>query len=230
MPSLNTDEASDYGDSVDWSDNEAGEIKTTSEPVEGYYKECKRIASDDSHLVSGGLFLHPHYPAASTVGRAFIYTRAQPHSFTSETPATHPLRHYHPPFTYGSRAPFGPWSAAKCMTPILFPYATIDSSKCRPSLGHINPPRDTTQPLPRRWKLAYPVRPPPAFWDNLSKIPLMRSALRELGRRNASTRAITSGKNLTGESSPIGSNLRLGVLIRSQPSPRAPTPSYRAWG
>ncbi|KAI3337310.1 hypothetical protein HD806DRAFT_518208 [Xylariaceae sp. AK1471] len=33
-------------------------------------------------------------------------------------------------------------------------------------------------------RFSHPTRPPPAFWDNLSKIPLIRSALRELDRRN----------------------------------------------
>ncbi|KAI1176970.1 hypothetical protein F4777DRAFT_231216 [Nemania sp. FL0916] len=33
-------------------------------------------------------------------------------------------------------------------------------------------------------KPVYPVKPPPAFWDNLSEIPLTRNALRELDGRN----------------------------------------------
>ncbi|KAI1318481.1 hypothetical protein F5Y16DRAFT_418499 [Xylariaceae sp. FL0255] len=39
----------------------------------------------------------------------------------------------------------------------------------------------------RKRKLVYPLRPPPAFWDNLSEIPLTRSALQELDRRNTET-------------------------------------------
>ncbi|KAI1318027.1 hypothetical protein F5Y16DRAFT_406466 [Xylariaceae sp. FL0255] len=60
------------------------------------------------------------------------------------------------------------------------PTARIDSNKRRP-------PSDTAavEPLPKKQKLTHPIRPPPAFWDNLSEIPLTRSALRELDRRSA---------------------------------------------
>ncbi|KAI1318801.1 hypothetical protein F5Y16DRAFT_391561 [Xylariaceae sp. FL0255] len=60
------------------------------------------------------------------------------------------------------------------------PTARIDSNKRRP-------PSDTAavEPSPKKQKLTHPIRPPPAFWDNLSEIPLTRSALRELDRRSA---------------------------------------------
>lgn len=41
MSAPDINEASDYGDPVDWSDDEAAEIEVTSEPMEGYYKDCK---------------------------------------------------------------------------------------------------------------------------------------------------------------------------------------------
>ncbi|KAI0965114.1 hypothetical protein F4678DRAFT_467902 [Xylaria arbuscula] len=77
------------------------------------------------------------------------------------------------------------------------PPARVDSSKRRPSSGHIIPPSDTTQtqPLRRKQKLAHPTRPPPAFWDNLSEIPLTRSALQELDRRNAGTPSPSSASS-----------------------------------
>ncbi|KAI0423833.1 hypothetical protein F5Y09DRAFT_336259 [Xylaria sp. FL1042] len=58
------------------------------------------------------------------------------------------------------------------------PPARIDSSKRR------LPSDTTTEPSPKKQKPAFPTRPPPAFWDNLSETPLTRSALRELDRRN----------------------------------------------
>ncbi|KAI1321708.1 hypothetical protein F5Y16DRAFT_413634 [Xylariaceae sp. FL0255] len=42
----------------------------------------------------------------------------------------------------------------------------------------------TTSTPRRKQRLIHPLRPPPAFWDNLSEIPLTRSALQELDRRN----------------------------------------------
>lgn len=45
-------------------------------------------------------------------------------------------------------------------------------------------PSDTLQHPSKKQKLSYPTRPPPTFWDNLSEIPLIRSALRELDRRD----------------------------------------------
>ena len=36
----------------------------------------------------------------------------------------------------------------------------------------------------KRQKLGHPTVPPPSFWDRLSEVPLCRSALRELDRRN----------------------------------------------
>ena len=36
----------------------------------------------------------------------------------------------------------------------------------------------------KKQKLSHPTHPPPTFWDNLSEIPLTRSALRELDRRD----------------------------------------------
>lgn len=53
--------------------------------------------------------------------------------------------------------------------------------------------RDSHQgPPPKRQKPTHPERPPPAFWDNLSKIPLTRAALEELDRRNAESASSTS--------------------------------------
>ncbi|KAK3321448.1 hypothetical protein B0T19DRAFT_445206 [Cercophora scortea] len=37
---------------------------------------------------------------------------------------------------------------------------------------------------PKRQKPRHPTRPPPSFWDNLSEVPLTKSALHELDRRN----------------------------------------------
>ncbi|KAI0410099.1 hypothetical protein F4802DRAFT_543391 [Xylaria palmicola] len=45
MPSPNTDKASDYGDSVDWSNNKAGEIETTF-LVSGNNGEAEFLAQD----------------------------------------------------------------------------------------------------------------------------------------------------------------------------------------
>ncbi|KAI3326805.1 hypothetical protein HD806DRAFT_551881 [Xylariaceae sp. AK1471] len=45
-------------------------------------------------------------------------------------------------------------------------------------------PRNNPNALQTIEKLNHPARPPPAFWDNLSSIPLINSALRELERRN----------------------------------------------
>ncbi|KAI0197574.1 hypothetical protein F4808DRAFT_438588 [Astrocystis sublimbata] len=46
------------------------------------------------------------------------------------------------------------------------------------------PPSDTTtaETSPKRLKLAHLTRLPPAFWDNLSKIPPTSSAMQELKR------------------------------------------------
>jgi hypothetical protein len=46
---------------------------------------------------------------------------------------------------------------------------------------------ETSQPVSKKRKVSHPsgCEPPAAFWDNLSKIWLTRSALRELDRRNA---------------------------------------------
>ncbi|KAI0388256.1 hypothetical protein F5Y17DRAFT_249026 [Xylariaceae sp. FL0594] len=66
------------------------------------------------------------------------------------------------------------------------PPARIDSNKRRA-------PSDSTtanEPSPKKQKLAHPIRPPPAFWDNLSDVPLTRSALRELERRNAAAASL----------------------------------------
>ena len=46
-------------------------------------------------------------------------------------------------------------------------------------------------------KHSYPSRPPPAFWDNLSEIPLTRSALRELDRRNCEQAQLSLDGRLT---------------------------------
>jgi hypothetical protein len=44
----------------------------------------------------------------------------------------------------------------------------------------------TSQPLFKKQRLYYPEsRPPPAFWDNLTKLWLTERALRELDRRNS---------------------------------------------
>ncbi|KAI0410622.1 hypothetical protein F5X98DRAFT_381605 [Xylaria grammica] len=64
--------------------------------------------------------------------------------------------------------------------------ARIDSNKRR------LPSATTTEPSPKKRKLAFPTRPPPAFWDNLSEIPLTRSALRELDRRNTAASSPTT--------------------------------------
>ncbi|RWA08507.1 hypothetical protein EKO27_g6590 [Xylaria grammica] len=66
------------------------------------------------------------------------------------------------------------------------PSARIGSSKRR------LPSATTTEPSPKKRKLAFPTRPPPAFWDNLSEIPLTRSALRELDRRNTAASSPTT--------------------------------------
>ncbi|KAI2603702.1 hypothetical protein GGR54DRAFT_459140 [Hypoxylon sp. NC1633] len=59
------------------------------------------------------------------------------------------------------------------------------SRPARIDLNKRRPPNDTTTaPSPKKRKLRHPTRPPPAFWDNLSEIPLTSSALRELDRRN----------------------------------------------
>ncbi|KAI1317868.1 hypothetical protein F5Y16DRAFT_414549 [Xylariaceae sp. FL0255] len=47
----------------------------------------------------------------------------------------------------------------------------------------------------RKQRLIHPLRPPPAFWENLSEIPLTRSALQLLDRRNTET----SSRRLTAE-------------------------------
>ncbi|KAI0436094.1 hypothetical protein F4803DRAFT_567138 [Xylaria telfairii] len=46
----------------------------------------------------------------------------------------------------------------------------------------VSNPSDT---LLSKQRFTHPTRPPPAFWDSLSEIPLTRSALRELDRRNS---------------------------------------------
>lgn len=60
--------------------------------------------------------------------------------------------------------------------------------------AHSNPQKQPPVPglrldppgFPRtRQKFKHPSRPPPVFWDNLSEVPLIRSAVRELNRRNA---------------------------------------------
>ncbi|KAI0147294.1 hypothetical protein GGR57DRAFT_258624 [Xylariaceae sp. FL1272] len=58
-----------------------------------------------------------------------------------------------------------------------------------PPAAKRRPPNDITivhEPQPKKQKLSHPARPPPAFWDSLSEIPLTRSALRELDRRHTS--------------------------------------------
>ncbi|KAI0542247.1 kinase-like domain-containing protein [Xylaria digitata] len=40
MPSFDNGEASDYGDSVDWDSDEAGEIEINAEPIERYHSGC----------------------------------------------------------------------------------------------------------------------------------------------------------------------------------------------
>ena len=49
-----------------------------------------------------------------------------------------------------------------------------------------HPPQESSQYLSKRQKLNHPrgSQPPPAFWDNLSKIWLTERALKELDRRN----------------------------------------------
>ncbi|KAI1322074.1 hypothetical protein F5Y16DRAFT_387680 [Xylariaceae sp. FL0255] len=64
------------------------------------------------------------------------------------------------------------------------PTARIGSNKRRP-LSDITIAAAETSP--KKQKLTHPTRPPPAFWDNLSEIPLTRRALRELDRRNTTT-------------------------------------------
>ncbi|KAF2973210.1 hypothetical protein GQX73_g433 [Xylaria multiplex] len=66
----------------------------------------------------------------------------------------------------------------------------IDSSKRR------LPSDTTTEPSPKRQKHAFPTRPPPAFWDNLSEVPLTKSALRELDRRNTAASSPTAAPTL----------------------------------
>ncbi|KAI1288779.1 hypothetical protein F5Y03DRAFT_404499 [Xylaria venustula] len=44
-------------------------------------------------------------------------------------------------------------------------------------------PRTNPQPLRVKERPAYPTQLPPAFWDNLSEVPLTKNALRELERR-----------------------------------------------
>ncbi|KAI1319107.1 hypothetical protein F5Y16DRAFT_391192 [Xylariaceae sp. FL0255] len=62
------------------------------------------------------------------------------------------------------------------------PTAHVDSNK-----RQLASDTATVEPSPKKQKLTHPIRPPPAFWDKLSEIPLTRTALRELGRRNATT-------------------------------------------
>ncbi len=51
---------------------------------------------------------------------------------------------------------------------------------------------ETSQPMLKRQRLSHPSgsQPPPAFWDNLSKVWLTKRALRELDRRN--TQAVSN--------------------------------------
>ncbi|KAI1318491.1 hypothetical protein F5Y16DRAFT_391888 [Xylariaceae sp. FL0255] len=64
------------------------------------------------------------------------------------------------------------------------PTARIGSNKRRPRSDITVAAAETS---PKKQKLTHPTRPPPAFWDNLSEIPLTRRALRELDRRNTTT-------------------------------------------
>jgi len=52
----------------------------------------------------------------------------------------------------------------------------------------------TSQPPSKKQRLSHPSgsQPPPAFWDNLSKLWLTKRALRELGRRNSQAAANSS--------------------------------------
>ncbi|KAI8623477.1 hypothetical protein F5Y19DRAFT_468475 [Xylariaceae sp. FL1651] len=47
----------------------------------------------------------------------------------------------------------------------------------------MSPSRTNPQPLRVKERSAYPTQLPPAFWDNLSEVPLTKNALRELERR-----------------------------------------------
>ncbi|KAI1825064.1 hypothetical protein F4861DRAFT_211971 [Xylaria intraflava] len=69
----------------------------------------------------------------------------------------------------------------------MSPPTRVDSSKRR-----LSSDTSTPEPSPKKQKLAHPTRPPPAFWDKLSEIPLTRSALRELDRRNTAVAAAAS--------------------------------------
>ena len=53
----------------------------------------------------------------------------------------------------------------------------------------------TSQPLSKRQKRSHPPigsHPPPAFWDNLSRVWLTKGALRELDRRNSPSQSTPS--------------------------------------
>ena len=53
----------------------------------------------------------------------------------------------------------------------------------------------TSQPLSKRQKRSHPPiesHPPPAFWDNLSRVWLTKGALRELDRRNGPSQSAPS--------------------------------------
>ncbi|KAI3326610.1 hypothetical protein HD806DRAFT_520395 [Xylariaceae sp. AK1471] len=47
----------------------------------------------------------------------------------------------------------------------------------------MSPSRTNPQPLRGKERSAYPTQLPPAFWDNLSEVPITKNALRELERR-----------------------------------------------
>lgn len=64
--------------------------------------------------------------------------------------------------------------------------------KRRPSSDTVTVTTASDEPSPKKQKLVHPTRPPPAFWDNLSDVPLIASALRELDRRNNAAIAAAS--------------------------------------
>ncbi|KAI0977544.1 hypothetical protein F4678DRAFT_18190 [Xylaria arbuscula] len=93
-----------------------------------------------------------------------------------------------------------------------------------PPAAKRRPPNDITiveEPQPKKQKLSHPARPPPAFWDSLSEIPLTRSALRELDRRNNSHAASEQKEPICASIQPAtqyldsSSHIRLGRIKRS---------------
>ncbi len=64
-------------------------------------------------------------------------------------------------------------------------------------------PKVDSQPQLKKQKHSHPSHPPPAFWDNLSKIPLTRRALRELDRRNSEEPPISRSRFYTRADRPV---------------------------